>query len=106
MREKKYFLYPDLNLDKLSELTGTNKHCLSQAINEHLDMNFFEYLNSLRIEEAKQLLASEKDYTIIEIAYQVGYNNKVSFNKAFKNLTGFTPTEYRQRQQTVKVYQN
>jgi AraC-like DNA-binding protein len=106
MREKKYFLYPDLSLDKLSELTGTNKHYLSQAINEYLHMNFFEYINSLRIEEAKQLLASEKEYTIIEIAYQVGYNNKVSFNKAFKNLTGFTPTEYKQRQQTVKVYQN
>ncbi len=95
MAEKKYFLYPDLNLDKLAELMETPKHYLSQAINEHLKMNFYEYINSLRIEEAKTLLVSDKQYTIIEVAYQVGYNNKVSFNKAFKSISGQTPTEFR-----------
>jgi len=95
MAEKKYFLYSDLSLEKLSELMETNKHYLSQAINENLEMNFFEYINTLRIKEAKELLISKRDLTIIEIAYQVGYNNKVSFNKAFKNITGVTPTDYR-----------
>ena len=95
MAEKKYFLSGDLSLDKLSDLLDINKHYLSQAINENLGMNFFEYINFLRIREAQQLLVSEKKLTIIEIAYRTGYNNKVSFNKAFKNLTGLTPTMYR-----------
>jgi AraC-like DNA-binding protein len=96
MEEKKYFLNSDLNLDKLSGLMNVNKHYLSQAINENLEMNFFEYINFLRIREAKQLLASEKKLSIKEIAFQIGYNNKVSFNKAFKNLTGLTPSKYRE----------
>lgn len=106
MIEKQYFLYPDLSLDKLAELMQVNKHYLSQAINENLKMNFFEYINSMRIEEAKNLLTSNKNYTVIEVAYQVGYNNKVSFNKAFKNITGLTPTEYKNQSKTVKHYQN
>ncbi len=95
MSEKKYFLQSDLSLEKLSNLTKTNRHYLSQAINENLEMNFFEYINSLRITEACDLLQKRKDLTIIEIAYQVGYNNKVSFNKAFKNIVGQTPTIFR-----------
>lgn len=106
MIEKKYFLYPDLNLEKLAELMQVNKHYLSQAINENLKMNFFEYINSLRIEEAKTLISSKKNYTFIEIAYQVGYNNKVSFNKAFKNLTGLTPTEFKNQIKEIKHHQN
>ncbi len=95
MSEKKYFLKSDLSLEKLAELIGTSKHYLSQAINENLEMNFFEYINHLRIHEAKALLQSNKELTVIEIAYQVGYNNKVSFNKAFKNIVGHVPTEFR-----------
>ncbi len=97
MQEKKYFLQSDLSLDKLSALTDTNKHYLSQAINENLGMNFFEYINSLRINEAKELLASREKLTIIEVAYQAGYNNKVSFNKAFKSIVGITPGEFRSK---------
>lgn len=95
MKLKKYFLQSDLSLERLSELTNNNKHYLSQAINEQLGINFFEYINLLRIEEAQSILKTQKQLTIIEVAYQVGYNNKVSFNKAFKNITGKTPSEYR-----------
>jgi AraC-like DNA-binding protein len=96
MVSQKLYLQSDLSLPKLSQACGFSKHYISQAINENMGMNFFEYVNSLRIEEAKALLKrSKEELTVIEIAYQVGYNNKVSFNKAFKNFTGLTPTEYR-----------
>ena len=66
-------------------------------INEHLGASFFEYVNQLRIEEAKRLLTetTRSDLHVIEAAYMVGFNNKVSFNTAFKKATGMTPTEYR-----------
>lgn len=96
MEEKKMHIQSDISLDKLAAASGISKHYISQAINENLQMNFFEYINVLRIAEAKELLLKPKEeLTIIEVAYQVGYNNKVSFNKAFKNITGQTPTEYR-----------
>jgi AraC-like DNA-binding protein len=59
-------------------------------------MNFFELINKFRIEEAINLLLEDENgnLNIIDIAYEVGYNNKVTFNKAFKKNTSLTPTEF------------
>jgi AraC-like DNA-binding protein len=97
MSAKKLYRQSDLRLDSLAEITGIGKHHLSQVINEKIGMTFFEYLNSLRIKEAEELLKEKprEELNIIEIAYHVGFNNKVSFNNTFKKITGMTPTEYR-----------
>ncbi|MBK7873537.1 MAG: helix-turn-helix transcriptional regulator [Saprospiraceae bacterium] len=97
MQQQKLYRNSDLRLEKLADILHTSRHNLSQVINERFGQSFFDYLNTLRIEEAKELLASttKQDMTIIEIAYQVGFNNKVSFNSTFKKLTNFTPSEYR-----------
>jgi AraC-like DNA-binding protein len=86
----------NLNLDALSEKLNTTRHNTSQIINEHFDMNFFELINKFRIDEAINLLLEDKNgnLNIIDIAYEVGYNNKVTFNKAFKKSTSLTPTEF------------
>ena len=86
----------DLNLETLSEKLNTTRHNTSQIINEHFDMNFFELINKFRIEEAIDLLMEDKNgnLNIIDIAYEVGYNNKVTFNKAFKKATSLTPTQF------------
>ena len=67
------------------------------VMNDKIGLNFFDYINSLRVEEAKRLLieTSKKEMNVIEIAYSVGFNNKVSFNNTFKKWTGMTPTEFR-----------
>jgi len=85
-----------LNLETLSEKLNTTRHNTSQIINEHFDMNFFELINKFRIEEAIKLLLEDKNgnLNIIDIAYEVGYNNKVTFNKAFKKTTSLTPTQF------------
>lgn len=97
MRTEKLYHDNDLRLDTISERLNISRHHLSQVLNEQLGMNFFEYVNSLRVKEAKELLSqvSRQQLNIIEVAYQVGFNNKVSFNKSFKNATGLTPTEFR-----------
>ncbi|MBK7965176.1 MAG: AraC family transcriptional regulator [Bacteroidetes bacterium] len=58
------------------------KHYVSQIINQYYRVNYFEYINLLRIEEAKILLvdAERKSMNIIEVAYTVGYNTKNTFN--------------------------
>ena len=97
MREEQCWRDPDISLEKLANALNASKHHVSQVINEHLGTSFFEYINQLRIEEATQLLAetTRSDLHVIEVAYAVGFNNKVSFNSAFKKATGMTPTEYR-----------
>ncbi|MDX1912491.1 MAG: AraC family transcriptional regulator [Saprospiraceae bacterium] len=97
MREERAYHDSEISLDKLALRLHASKHHVSQVINEQLGASFFDYINQLRIEEAKTLLAetTRSDFHIIEIAYAVGFNNKVSFNAAFKKATGMTPTEYR-----------
>ncbi|MBL7931338.1 MAG: helix-turn-helix transcriptional regulator [Bacteroidia bacterium] len=96
MRSQKLFKDERLRLDSLAKLLDVSRNSVSQVINR-TGMNFFEYVNSWRIEEAKKLLSetSKEELNIIEVAYEVGFNNKVSFNKSFKKSTGLTPTEFR-----------
>lgn len=96
-REERLYHDPEISLDKLAARLNASKHHVSQVINEQLGTSFFEYVNQMRVEEAKGLLAetTRSDFHVIEIAYSVGFNNKVSFNSAFKKATGMTPTEYR-----------
>lgn len=99
MRTEHLYRDATLSLETLAEKLQVGKHHLSQVINEHLSANFFEYINALRIEEAKTLLreSNRSELHIIEAAYTVGFNNKVSFNNAFKKATGLTPTAYRKQ---------
>jgi AraC-like DNA-binding protein len=100
MEKEKLYCDNDLNLDKLSEKLNANRHHVSQVINEKIGVNFFDYINQLRIEQAKMLLLKNGKIpmNIIDIAYTVGFNNKVTFNTTFKNKTGMTPTEFRAQQ--------
>lgn len=85
----------DLRLEDLAQKLELPKHYVSQVINEQFNMNFFEFVNKYRIEEAKILIEQDKTSTLIEIAYEVGFNNKVSFGKAFKNNTNLSPMEFK-----------
>jgi AraC-like DNA-binding protein len=93
-QKEKLYRNSDINLDMVAEKLDTTRHNASQLINEHFNMSFREFVNSHRIQEAKELLEQENELNIIDIAYEVGYNNKVSFNKAFKKDTQLTPSEY------------
>lgn len=94
--DEKIYKENNINLEMLAEKLGTTRHNASQVINEHFEMSFHELVNKYRIHEAKELLqdSSKLNWNIIEVAYEVGYNNKVTFNKAFKKNTNLTPTEY------------
>ncbi|MNY70445.1 Melibiose operon regulatory protein [compost metagenome] len=70
---------------------------LSVLINHQLGQHFYDFVNTYRIENAKEILkdSSKSKVTILEILYEVGFNSKSSFNSAFRKHTGNTPTEYR-----------
>jgi AraC-like DNA-binding protein len=78
-------------------------HQLSEILNERLNMNFSSYLNGFRVREAERLLVKRGDRSIIEIAFEVGFNSKASFNNHFLKQTGLTPSEYRKRHGAVSA---
>jgi len=97
MRTKKPFLNSSLTIRKLAEEIKMNSRDLSVLINQNLNQHFFDFVNEYRIEESKQILRNplKKEFTILEILYEVGFNSKSSFNTAFKKHTGLTPTQFR-----------
>jgi AraC-like DNA-binding protein len=97
METEKLFTNSDLKLQDLAQKLDIPPHHLSQIINEKLGQNFFDFLNQYRVEEAKKYLTDpeKQPYTILSIALEVGFNNKASFNTAFKKHTGMTPSYFR-----------
>jgi AraC-like DNA-binding protein len=96
MQGQKLYLEPELTLPMLAEAVQSPSYHVSQVLSEHLGKNFFEYVNTCRIEEAKQMLLDPKKqhYTILAIAFDSGFNSKTTFNKVFKRYTGQTPSEF------------
>ncbi|WP_303318561.1 helix-turn-helix domain-containing protein [Flavivirga abyssicola] len=94
--EEKIYKENNINLEVLSQRLNTTRHNTSQIINEHFNINFFELINKFRIKEAISIFKEDVhgSLNIIDIAYEVGYNNKVTFNKAFKKETSQTPSEF------------
>jgi len=94
--EEKIYKQSNISLGILAQRLGTTRHNVSQVINEHFELNFFHLVNKYRIAEAKEILKndSERNLNIIDVAYDVGFNNKVTFNKAFKAETNMTPSGY------------
>ncbi|GGG41002.1 hypothetical protein GCM10011344_47330 [Dokdonia pacifica] len=92
---EKVYRQNSIKLETIAERLGTTRHNASQVINEHFGLNFFELINKYRVEEAMELLRSNSEnLNIIDIAYEVGYNNKVTFNKSFKRFSNLTPSQF------------
>lgn len=96
MESEKLYLEAKLSLNQLATKLNISTNNLSQLINEKLDQNFYEFVNSYRIKEIKQKLVDPKseNYTLLALAYDCGFNSKSSFNNIFKKFTGKTPKEF------------
>jgi len=97
MEQEKAYLSNNLTLPDLAEKISTSPNYLSQVINEQLQMNFFDYVNSYRVETAKQLLIKPlpHTHTILDIAMESAFNSKSAFYNAFKKQMGITPAEFK-----------
>lgn len=97
--KNKLFLDPKLSLDKVALETGKSGSTISKLVNEHTQKNFSEYINYLRVEQAKVFLLEDqyKKYTVLAIGLESGFNSKSSFYSVFKKFTGLTPTNYRKK---------
>ncbi|APF17611.1 transcriptional regulator, AraC family [Caldithrix abyssi DSM 13497] len=86
-----------MGLNFVQDGLGIHSRYLSQIIHEIYGMNFPQFLNNLRVQEAIRLF-QEKDsqhYSIEGIGKQVGFQSKSTFHTAFKKITGVTPSYFR-----------
>jgi len=96
MNEKKPYLYAEITLSALAAELEVSSEYLSKIINGRLGKNFYDFINHYRIEAFKTrcALPENKNFTLIAIAYDCGFNSKATFNRVFKNATGETPGDY------------
>ncbi len=96
MLNKKPFLNPELKLIDLATEIDMPARNISIKINNEFGMNFHDFVNYYRVEEFKQMINSNKNeqFTLLGIAFEVGFNSKASFNRVFKNQTGQTPSQF------------
>lgn len=100
MTQKKPYLDRDLTIYDLAAMTGISRHHITQTLNEHHGRNFYTFINEFRVNEAAIRLIDKKyrNYTILAIAYDSGFNSKSAFNRIFREVKGMTPGEYREMQ--------
>ena len=88
---------PELSLSAMALELGLNQRKISDEIKTYYSLTFKQYVNGIRLNEAKRLL-KETALPINEIAYKVGFNNVTHFNRAFKQYCNCSPQEYRSLQ--------
>jgi AraC-like DNA-binding protein len=96
MTIEKLYTNPELTLSDLAKRIQVHPNTLSQVINSIEQKNFYDFINHQRIEEFKRiaLLPQNKDFTLIALAFECGFNSKTSFNRNFKKATNLSPSEY------------
>lgn len=97
LQEQQVYLNPELSLNNLSEKLGIPAYQVSEIINRHYELSFFDLINQFRVNEVKKRLADPaySHFSVLAISMDCGFNSKSSFNNAFKKITGTTPSKYR-----------
>jgi AraC-like DNA-binding protein len=86
-----------LRLADLAEMVSIPARVLSELINDRFRMNYFDFINGHRVEDAKAMMrdSANDQFTLLAVARDAGFKSKSSFNRAFRKHTGTSPSEYR-----------
>lgn len=103
MENEKPYLSAKLNISDVSMKLDCTKIELSQLLNNHLNVNFSNFINTYRVNEIKHRLNQDNlsKYTLKALSEQCGFSSKTTFYRVFKNVTGMTPLEYCKRENLV-----
>ncbi len=94
MEIDKLYLLPDLNVRILEDRLGLSAKQISEALNQGLNKNFYEFINGYRVEEFKKKARENPHLTLVGIAIECGFNSKTTFQRVFKEITGMRPSEF------------
>ncbi len=98
LHQERIFIIPDLTLQELSRRMQIKSAALSGFLSASLGRNFNDVVNEHRVEEMKRLIrdpTTDPKATLMELAYQSGFNSKATFNRIFKEMTGMTPKAFK-----------
>lgn len=97
VKQNHYYQDQELSLNSLAEKLGMHPHELSRIINIALKKNFNDFINEYRVQDvaAKMQDPAYDRITLLGMAYDAGFNSKATFIRAFKQLTGKNPAEYK-----------
>lgn len=103
MENEKPYLSAKLNISDVSMKLDCTEIELSQLLNNHLNVNFSNFINTYRVNEIKHRLNQDNlsKYTLKALSEQCGFSSKTTFYRVFKNVTGMTPLEYYKRENLV-----
>ncbi|MDV6236007.1 helix-turn-helix domain-containing protein [Leptospira ellisii] len=96
--EERIYLDEDIRLPSVAEELGVTVHQLSSYLNDHKGINFNNYINQFRVEEAKAILINDPSRSVISVGNAVGFNSNSVFHRAFLRETGMSPKKFREAQ--------
>ncbi|TQV73620.1 AraC family transcriptional regulator [Aliikangiella marina] len=98
LKEQHLYLDDKLSLTSLADKLSLKPHLLSQVINQYMQTNFYQLVNTYRVNHAIKLLSDTSiSWPLERVALESGFGNRVTFNKAFKSLEGCTPSAFRKQ---------
>jgi AraC-like DNA-binding protein len=108
MEQQKPYLNKDLTIKILAEGIEIPSYQLSQLINQHYKKNFFDFINTYRVNEAKLNLLNPKyaNLKIESLGEMAGFNSRTSFFSIFKKHLQLTPAEFRKQSTDIQVFEN
>ena len=95
MEDQKPYLSSELKLQEVADLLGTNRTYLSSGIKAATGKTFTQFVNTYRVEYAKELLMRHPEEKMSAIWAESGFSTESSFFRTFKAVTGSTPGEWR-----------
>lgn len=98
IQEERIYLDEDIRLPSVAEELGVSVHQLSSYLNDHKGINFNNYINQFRVEEAKTILINDPSRSVISVGNAVGFNSNSVFHRAFLRETGMSPKKFREAQ--------
>ena len=92
------YLNPDLNMELMAQTLKIPKHQITEVLNTVIGKNFFQFVNTYRVEAVKQMLLDPKNrFSIEAVGYDCGFSSKSSFYTVFKSITGVTPVAFKHK---------
>ena len=94
----------EISLSGIEAMYGFSPSYFSRAFKKRVGKNFVSYVAEQRIEYAKKLLVSGE--RVIDVCFECGFNSERNFARCFKEITGFSPNEYRKKQKILLTAKN
>ncbi len=95
MERKEEFRNPSLSIEDVAKELGVSAQLVSELVNRKTGSNFRAWINAWRVVAACERLMGDGDASILDVAFDSGFNSKSAFNAAFQEIAGKTPREFR-----------